>query len=52
MITTVQFLNTFSKTCETKLMHFEQKLEKVEAAMVLLEARVNFVIYKLTVTLY
>ncbi|XP_013149125.1 PREDICTED: WASH complex subunit CCDC53 [Papilio polytes] len=43
VITTVQFLNTFSKTCEKKLMQFEQKLEKVEAAMVLLEARLSSV---------
>ncbi|XP_013181493.1 PREDICTED: WASH complex subunit CCDC53 [Papilio xuthus] len=41
MITTVQFLNTFSKKCEKKLMQFEQKLEKVEAAMILLEARLS-----------
>lgn len=40
-ITTVQFLNNFVKNCEQKLMHFERKLEKVEAAMVLLEARVS-----------
>ncbi|KAL0881248.1 hypothetical protein ABMA27_002345 [Loxostege sticticalis] len=40
-ITTVQFLNNFVKNCEQKLMHFERKLEKVEAAMVLLEARLS-----------
>ncbi|XP_063823075.1 WASH complex subunit 3 [Ostrinia nubilalis] len=40
-ITTVQFLNNFMKNCEQKLMHFERKLEKVEAAMVLLEARLS-----------
>ncbi|XP_049868481.1 WASH complex subunit 3 [Pectinophora gossypiella] len=41
VITTVQFLNNFMKKCEHKLMHFERKLEKVEAAMVLLEARLS-----------
>ncbi|XP_014369324.2 WASH complex subunit 3 [Papilio machaon] len=41
VITTVQFLNTFAKKCEKKLMLFEQKLEKVEAAMILLEARLS-----------
>ncbi|KPJ06832.1 WASH complex subunit CCDC53 [Papilio machaon] len=41
VITTVQFLNTFAKKCEKKLMQFEQKLEKVEAAMILLEARLS-----------
>lgn len=29
------------KQCEEKLMRFERQLEKVEAAMVLLEARVS-----------
>ncbi|XP_059055558.1 WASH complex subunit 3 [Achroia grisella] len=41
VVTTVQFLNHFMKNCEQKLMHFERKLEKVEAAMVLLEARLS-----------
>ncbi|CAH2077190.1 unnamed protein product, partial [Iphiclides podalirius] len=41
IITTVQFLNTFSKTCENKLKQFEEKLEKVDAAMILLEARLS-----------
>ncbi|KAI5633856.1 subunit CCDC53 of WASH complex domain-containing protein [Phthorimaea operculella] len=41
VITTVQFLNNFMKNCEQKLMTFERKLEKVEAAMVLLEARLS-----------
>ncbi|XP_068632826.1 WASH complex subunit 3 [Battus philenor] len=41
VITTVQFLNTFSRSCEKKLMQFEAKLEKVDAAMVLLEARLS-----------
>ncbi|KAJ2950308.1 hypothetical protein O0L34_g11674 [Tuta absoluta] len=39
--TTVQLLNNFMKNCEQKLMTFERKLEKVEAAMVLLEARLS-----------
>ncbi|XP_013187272.2 WASH complex subunit 3 [Amyelois transitella] len=41
VITTVQFLNNFMRRCENKLMNFEQKLEKVEASMVLLEARLS-----------
>jgi WASH complex subunit CCDC53 len=44
VLTTVQFLNNFAKRCEQKLMLFENKLEKVEAAMVLLEARVSIFI--------
>ncbi|XP_053612929.1 WASH complex subunit 3 [Plodia interpunctella] len=39
--TTVQFLNNFMKRCDHKLMNFEKKLEKVEASMVLLEARLS-----------
>ncbi|CAG9785872.1 unnamed protein product [Diatraea saccharalis] len=41
VLTTVQFLNNFAKKCEQKLMSFERKLEKVEAAMVLLETRLS-----------
>ncbi|RVE50751.1 hypothetical protein evm_004661 [Chilo suppressalis] len=41
ILTTVQFLNNFSKTCEHKLMSFERKLEKVEAAIILLETRLS-----------
>ncbi|CAG4934470.1 unnamed protein product [Parnassius apollo] len=41
VVTTAQFLNTFAKQCESKLMQFEEKLEKVDAAMVLLEARLS-----------
>ncbi|XP_045768949.1 WASH complex subunit 3 [Maniola jurtina] len=41
VVTTVQFLNNFAKKCEQKLMHFERKLEKINAAMVLLEARLS-----------
>ncbi|KAF9795807.1 hypothetical protein SFRURICE_013813 [Spodoptera frugiperda] len=41
VLTNVQFLNNFMKTCEQKLMDFEKKLEKVNAAMVLLEARLS-----------
>lgn len=40
-ITTAQFLNNFARQCELKLMKFERKLEKVNATMVLLEARVS-----------
>ncbi|XP_026486451.1 WASH complex subunit 3 [Vanessa tameamea] len=41
VITTVQFLNNFAKRCEQKLMLFERKLEKINATMVLLEARLS-----------
>ncbi|CAH2240530.1 jg6446 [Pararge aegeria aegeria] len=41
VFTTVQFLNNFAKNCEQKLMHFERKLEKINATMVLLEARLS-----------
>ncbi|XP_023942249.1 WASH complex subunit 3 [Bicyclus anynana] len=41
VFTTVQFLNNFAKKCEQKLMHFERKLEKINATMVLLEARLS-----------
>ncbi|CAH0581657.1 unnamed protein product [Chrysodeixis includens] len=41
VLTNVQFLNNFMKNCEQKLMEFERKLEKVNAGMVLLEARLS-----------
>ncbi|XP_072938592.1 WASH complex subunit 3 [Epargyreus clarus] len=41
VMTTVQFLNNFMKSCEQKMMHFERKLEKVNATMVLLEAKLS-----------
>ncbi|XP_046962565.1 WASH complex subunit 3 [Vanessa cardui] len=41
VITTVQFLNNFAKRCEQKMMLFERKLEKINATMVLLEARLS-----------
>ncbi|KAI8422858.1 hypothetical protein MSG28_006600 [Choristoneura fumiferana] len=41
VVTTVQFLNKFTKDCEEKLMHFERKLEKVNASMVLLESKLS-----------
>ncbi|XP_063624270.1 WASH complex subunit 3 [Cydia splendana] len=41
LVTTVQFLNKFTKDCEEKLMHFERKIEKVKATMVLLEAKLS-----------
>lgn len=46
MLTTVQFLNNFAKQCEQKLMHFENKLEKINASMVLLETRVTIPTFK------
>ncbi|KAJ0175872.1 hypothetical protein K1T71_009031 [Dendrolimus kikuchii] len=41
VMTNVQFLNNFMRNCENKLMLFEQKLEKVNAAMILLESKLS-----------
>lgn len=41
IISTVDFLNKYSKTCEYKLMQVERKLDRMEAATVLLEARLS-----------
>ncbi|CAH2108702.1 unnamed protein product [Euphydryas editha] len=41
VITTAQFLNSFAKNCEQKMMLFERKLEKINAMMVLLETRLS-----------
>ncbi|XP_045494675.1 WASH complex subunit 3 [Colias croceus] len=41
VVTTVQFLNNFSKQCEEKLMQFEDKLEKIDATMILLETKLS-----------
>ncbi|XP_041987300.1 WASH complex subunit 3 [Aricia agestis] len=40
-LSTIQFINIFAKECEEKLMTFERKLEKINATMVLLEARLS-----------
>ncbi|CAG9129262.1 unnamed protein product [Plutella xylostella] len=39
VLSTIQFLNNFMKQCEQQLMQFERKLEKAEAALVILETR-------------
>ncbi|KAH0566910.1 WASH complex subunit 3 [Cotesia glomerata] len=39
IVTTVSFLNKFALTCEEKLYDFENKLQKLEAAVVILESR-------------
>ncbi|XP_045529057.1 WASH complex subunit 3 [Pieris brassicae] len=41
ILTTVQFLNNFAKQCEHKLMCYENKLEKINASLVLLETRLS-----------
>ncbi|XP_047513994.1 WASH complex subunit 3 [Pieris napi] len=41
ILTTVQFLNNFAKQCEQKLMCYENKLEKINASLVLLETRLS-----------
>ena len=51
VISTVQFLNNFAKQCEQKLMQFERKLEKINATMVLLEAKVSCYIRSVTTVL-
>ncbi|XP_008556439.1 WASH complex subunit 3 [Microplitis demolitor] len=41
IVTTVSFLNKFALTCEEKLYDFENKLQKLEAAVVILESRLS-----------
>ncbi|XP_066594294.1 WASH complex subunit 3 [Prorops nasuta] len=43
VVHTVTFLNKFSLFCEEKLFEFENKLQKVEASLELLESRLNSV---------
>ncbi|KOB71814.1 WASH complex subunit CCDC53 [Operophtera brumata] len=40
VMTNVQCLNNFMQVCEDKLMQFERKLDRVDAAMVLLESKI------------
>ncbi|XP_044002107.1 WASH complex subunit 3 isoform X2 [Aphidius gifuensis] len=39
VVNTVTFLNKFALNCEEKLYEFENKLQKIEAALVILESR-------------
>lgn len=38
---TVSFLNEFAKSCESRLMEFEYKIQKVEASLLILESQVS-----------
>ncbi|XP_019872828.1 WASH complex subunit 3 [Aethina tumida] len=38
---TVQFLNRFAQTCESRFMDFEYKLQKVEASLLILESQLS-----------
>lgn len=41
---TVQFLNRFAQTCESRFMNFEYKLQKVEASLLILESQVGILL--------
>uniref|UniRef100_A0A1B6H0H8 WASH complex subunit 3 n=1 Tax=Cuerna arida TaxID=1464854 RepID=A0A1B6H0H8_9HEMI len=41
IITTVSFLNKFAQTCESKLLLCDQKMQKLEAELCILEAKLN-----------
>lgn len=47
---TVSFLNTFCKSCESRLMEFEYKLQKVEASLLILESQVSVIDYLAFIT--
>lgn len=50
---TVSLLNEFSKTCESRLMEFEYKIQKVEASLLILESQVSkFTLFILRSTLH
>ncbi|KAF2880972.1 hypothetical protein ILUMI_25188 [Ignelater luminosus] len=38
---TVSFLNTFAQSCESRLMEFEYKMQKVEASLLILESQLS-----------
>lgn len=40
VMTNLQCLNNFTEYCETKLMQFEEQLDKMDATMVLMESKV------------
>lgn len=41
VMNTVSFLNDFAETCESRLLEFEYKLQKVEASLLILEAQLD-----------
>lgn len=38
---TISFLNQFSQSCESRLMEFEYKMQKLEASLLILESQVS-----------
>uniref|UniRef100_A0A1Y1KM04 WASH complex subunit CCDC53 n=1 Tax=Photinus pyralis TaxID=7054 RepID=A0A1Y1KM04_PHOPY len=38
---TVSFLNTFAQSCESRLMEFEYKIQKIEASLLILESQLS-----------
>lgn len=40
IISTVSFLNEFMTKCETKFVEFEQKMQRIEASLLIVEAKV------------
>lgn len=38
---TVSFLNTFTQSCESQLMEFEYKIQKIEASLLILESQLS-----------
>lgn len=49
---TVDFLNIFSQSCESRLIEFEYKLQKVESSLLILESQVSTFTYKSLSTLH
>lgn len=43
VISTTSFLNTISKSCEQKFMALENKIQKLEASIIILESKLNSV---------
>lgn len=38
---TVSFLNEFAQNCESRLLEFDYKIQKVEASLLILESQVS-----------
>lgn len=46
IVSTVSFLNQFMTNCETKFVEFELKMQKIEASLLIVEAKVpNFILH-------
>lgn len=46
IVNTVTFLNKFIGNCETKFIAFESKLQKLEASLLIVEAKVHTKIFQ------